>query len=151
GLMLGCSRGIYSLASRGRGPAPHVFSIVDKHTNMPTNSSVMGLLLCGAWLLFFYCSQLSGISEKLGMFAFDPTELPIVTIYPFYIPIFFKMMKIKELKGFQRFVSPVLAIIGSVVMVVAAFQAHGKMIPGYLIIFAVVMAIGLGFMKKKEI
>ncbi len=151
GLMLGCSRGIYSLASRGRGPAPHVFSIVDKHTNMPTNSSVMGLLLCGAWLLFFYCSQLSGISEKLGMFAFDPTELPIVTIYPFYIPIFFKMMKIKDLKGFQRFVSPVLAIIGSVVMVVAAFQAHGKMIPGYLIIFAVVMAIGLGFMKKKEI
>ena len=151
GLMLGCSRGIYSLASRGRGPAPQVFSMVDKHTNMPTNSSVMGLLLCGAWLLFFYCSQLSSVSEKLGMFAFDPTELPIVTIYPFYIPIFFKMMKIKELKGFQRFVSPILAIIGSVVMVVAAFQAHGKMIPGYLIIFAVVMAIGLGFMKKKKI
>lgn len=151
GLMLGCSRGIYSLASRGRGPAPQVFSMVDKHTNMPTNSSVMGLLLCGVWLLFFYCSQLSSVSEKLGMFAFDPTELPIVTIYPFYIPIFLKMMKIKELKGFQRFVSPILAIIGSVVMVVAAFQAHGKMIPGYLIIFAVVMAIGIGFMKKQKI
>ena len=151
GLMLGCSRGIYSLASRGRGPAPQVFNLVDKYTNMPTNSSVMGLLLCGAWLLFFYCSQLSNVSEKLGMFAFDPTELPIVTIYPFYIPIFFKMMKIKDLNGFQKYVSPILAIIGSIVMVVAAFQAHSKMIPGYLIIFAVVMGIGMCFMKKKKI
>ncbi len=151
GLMLGCSRGIYSLASRGRGPAPKVFSMVDKHTNMPTNSSVMGLLLCALWLFFFYCSQLSSFSDKLGMFAFDPTELPIVTIYPFYIPIFFKMMINKEFKGFQRFVAPVLAIIGSIVMVVAAFQAHGKMIPGYLLIFVVVMAIGMGFMKKKKI
>ncbi|MBQ3005008.1 MAG: amino acid permease, partial [Clostridia bacterium] len=103
------------------------------------------------WLFFFYCSQLSSFSDKLGMFAFDPTELPIVTIYPFYIPIFFKMMINKEFKGFQRFVAPILAIIGSIVMVVAAFQAHGKMIPGYLLIFAVVMAIGMGFMKKKKI
>lgn len=151
GLMLGCSRGIYSLASRGRGPAPHVFSMVDKHTNMPTNSSVMGLLLCGAWLFFFYCSQLSTFSDKLGMFAFDPTELPIVTIYPFYIPIFFKMMLSKDFKGFKRFGVPVLAIAGSIFMVIAAIQAHGKMIPGYLLIFAVVMAIGIGYMKKKKI
>lgn len=151
GLMLGCSRGMYSLASRGRGPAPKVFNMVDKHTNMPTNSSVICLLLCAAWLFFFYCSQMSDFSEKLGMFAFDPTELPIVTIYPFYIPIFFKMMLSKDFKGFQRFVAPVLAIAGSIFMVIAAFQAHAKMIPGYLIIFVVIMAIGMGCMKKKKI
>ncbi len=151
GLMLGCSRGIYSLASRGRGPAPKVFNVVDKHTNMPTNSAVICLLLCAAWLFFFYCSQMSSFSDKLGMFAFDPTELPIVTIYPFYIPIFFKMMLSKDFKGFQRFVAPVLAIAGSIFMVIAAFQAHAKMIPGYLILFVVIMAIGMGCMKKKKI
>lgn len=151
GLMLGCSRGIYSLASRGRGPSPKVFNMVDKHTNMPTNSAVIALLLCAAWLFFFYCSQMSDFSEKLGMFAFDPTELPIVTIYPFYIPIFFKMMLSKDFKGFQRFVAPALAIIGSVFMVIAAFEAHSSKIPGYLILFAVIMAIGMCFMKKKKI
>lgn len=151
GLMLGCSRGMYSIASRGRGPSPKIYSEVDKHTNMPTNSAIMALLLCILWLFFFYCSQLSDFSDKLGMFAFDPTELPIVTIYPFYIPIFFRMMTKKDFKGFQRYVAPVLAILGSIFMVIAAVQAHGKMIPGYLVIFAIVMAIGLICMKKKKI
>ena len=151
GLMLGCSRGIYSLANRGRGPSPKIFSAVDKHTNMPTNSAIIGLLLCAAWLFFFYCSQMSDFSAKLGMFAFDPTELPIVTVYPFYIPIFFKMMFSKDFKGFKRFVAPPLAIMGSVFMVIAAFEAHASKIPGYLIIFAVIMAIGLGCMKKKKV
>ena len=151
GLMLGCSRGMYSIASRGRGPSPKIYSEVDKHTNMPANSAIMALLLCILWLFFFYCSQLSDFSDKLGMFAFDPTELPIVTIYPFYIPIFFRMMTKKDFKGFQRYVAPVLAILGSIFMVIAAVQAHGKMIPGYLVIFAIIMAIGLICMKKKKI
>ena len=151
GLMLGCSRGMYSIASRGRGPSPKIYSEVDKHTNMPANSAIMALLLCILWLFFFYCSQLSDFSDKLGMFAFDPTELPIVTIYPFYIPIFFRMMTKKDFKGFQRYVAPVLAILGSIFMVIAAVQAHGKMIPGYLVIFAIIMAIGFGCMKRKKI
>lgn len=151
GLMLGCSRGLYSLASRGRGPSPKILGHVDPNTNMPTNSSVVALLLCAAWLVFFYCSSLSDFADKLGMFAFDPTELPIVTIYPFYIPIFVKMMFNKDFKGFNRFVAPVLAIAGSLFMVIAAIQAHSAMIPGYLIIFAVIMLIGLPFMKKKKI
>ena len=151
GLMLGCTRGLYSLSSRGRGPAPHMYSDLDKHTNMSSNSATFGLLLCAAWLVFFYCAQLSNFSDKLGMFAFDPTELPIVTIYPFYIPIFIKMMGDKNFKGFQRFGAPILAIAGSLFMVIAAINAHGPMIPGYLIIFAVIMLIGFAFMKKKKI
>lgn len=54
GLMLGCTRGLYSIAVRGMGPKQEVFKQVDNITNMPTNSSVIGLLFCGIWLLFFY-------------------------------------------------------------------------------------------------
>ena len=152
GLMLGCTRGLYSIATRGRGPSPKVFADIDKNTNMPANSSILGLLLCAAWLFYFYVSCLNGpTAEKLGMFAFDPTELPIITIYPFYIPIFIKMMTNKEFNGLQRFIAPVLSIAGSVLMVVASVIAHGKEIPGYLIIFAVIMVIGVFFMKKKDI
>jgi len=154
GLMLGCTRGLYSITSRGRGPSPKVFANVDKHTNMPGNSSIFGLLLCAAWLLFFYF-VLTGSKDDgthiLGMFAFDPTEIPIVTIYPFYIPIFFKMMTNKDFKGIKRFVAPILSIAGSAFMVFAAVRAHGSTIPGYLIIFAIIMIIGVVFMKKKPI
>ena len=151
GLMLGCTRGLYSLSTRGRGPSPKVFADIDKNTNMPANSAVFGLLLCAAWLFYFYCSSFSSFSDKLGMFAFDPTELPIITIYPFYIPIFIKMLTNKDFKGVQRFVAPVLAIAGAVLMVVASVKAHGSEIPGYLIIFAVIMLIGVAFMKKNEL
>ncbi len=151
GLALGCSRGLYSLASRGRGPAPKVFANVDKHTDMPSNSAVVALMLCMAWLLFFYCSSLSDFSDKLGMFAFDPTELPLVTIFPFYIPIFVKMLFNKNFKGYNRFVAPVLAIAGCGFMSYAAINAHWAKIPGYLIIFAAIMLIGIACMKKKKI
>jgi APA family basic amino acid/polyamine antiporter len=154
GLMLGCTRGLYSISSRGRGPAPRIFANVDKDTNMPGNSSIFGLLLCAAWLLYFYF-VLTGKREDgthiLGFFMFDPTEIPIVTIYPFYIPIFIKMMADKNFKGFNRFVAPVLAVFGSAFMVFAAIRAHGPTIPGYLIIFAIVMIIGVIFMKKKNL
>ena len=152
GLMLGCTRGIYSVANRGRGPSPHIFGYVDKNTNMPTNSAILALLFCGAWLVYFYFANLnSATAATLNMFAFDPTELPIITIYPFYIPIFFKMFFDKELPAFKRFVVPSLAIAGSIFMVIAAVFAHKSEIPGYLILFTVVMLIGLGFMKKRKV
>ena len=86
GLMLGCVRGLYSIAVRGRGPAPHVFSQIDKETNMPHNSAIVGLLLCGFWGLYFFLANLAGTWS--GPFVFDSSELPIITIYMLYLPIF---------------------------------------------------------------
>ena len=59
GLMLGCTRGLYSIAARNQGPGAKMFKQVDSITNMPTNSAVFGLLLCGFWLLFFYGANLT--------------------------------------------------------------------------------------------
>ena len=39
GLMLGCCRGMYSLAARNEGPKPELFRQIDKVSNMPTNSA----------------------------------------------------------------------------------------------------------------
>lgn len=47
GLMLSCTRNMYALAIRKTGPSPEVFEQVDKSTNMPTNSAIIGLLLTG--------------------------------------------------------------------------------------------------------
>lgn len=151
GLMLGCSRGMYSIAVRGRGPKPKMFAQVDPVTNMPTNSSVMGIFLCGFWLMYFYGANLT---EPLwfGKFSFDSSELPIVTIYGFYIPIFLSMMiKEKELSAFKRIIMPILAVLSCIFMIFAAFYSKKISVLYYLIIFAVFMLVGILCMKKKEL
>jgi basic amino acid/polyamine antiporter, APA family len=145
GLMLACTRGMYSLAARGSGPMPKVFSQVDPVTNMPGNSSIIGLLLCGFWLLYFYGAMLAP-TPWFGPFCFDTSELPIITLYAGYIPIFIMLMiKEKTLNAMQRIVMPALSVFGCIFMMLAACLAHGMAVVYYLIIFAIIMLFGIPF------
>lgn len=141
GLMLACVRGVYSLAVRGQGPAPDIFARVDEVTDVPVNSGVIGLLLSGFWLFFFYGANLP--NPWFGPFSFDSSEMPVITLYAFYIPIFIRLMQNKELGVFKRFIAPAAAICGSVFMIVAACAAHRSAVIAYLLVFAVIMIIGL--------
>ena len=141
GLMLGCTRCMYALAARGEGPAPEVFSQVDQKTNMPNNSAIFALLVTAVWFLYFYLSNLAG--TWTGPFVFDSSELPIITIYLMYLPILIQWMrKEKDQPVLRRFVLPILALCGSVFMVIACILGHGMACVWYLIVFAVIMAIG---------
>ena len=167
GLMIGCIRNMYSLAVRDHGIKPQVFKQVDQKTNMPTNSGIIGLLLCSMWLFYFYIANLDTILigtynadganwlirllgtfnpeasvYQVGWFAFDSSELPIVALYAMYIPIFIKMMTLKDLNIFKRIIIPVLAIISSLFMIVAAVYAHKFGVLYFLIVTAIVMLIG---------
>lgn len=150
GLMLGCTRGMYSIAARNLGPKPNVFRQIDKKTNMPPNSSILGLLLSAIWLFFFYGANLTE-TPLFGKFSFDSSELPIITIYALYIPIFIVYMaKAKDFNAFKRIIMPIIATISSLFMVYAAYYAHGEKVWYYLIIFAVIMIIGAFFMNEKK-
>ena len=141
GLMLGCSRCMYALAERDEGPKPNVFSQVDKATNMPGNSAIFALLVTAVWFLYFYLSNLA--CTWTGPFVFDSTELPIITIYLMYLPILIQWIrKEKDQSVLRRFILPVLALCGSVFMVLACILSHKWGCLWYLIVFAVVMAIG---------
>lgn len=141
GLMLACVRGLYSLASRDIGPLPRMFKQVDPVTNIPTNSSIVGLLLAAVWLVYFFGANLVG--PWFGPFSFDSSELPIVTIYALYIPIFLFMYRNKNVSFMKRFIAPTLALCGSAFMIVAACFAHKMAVVYYLIIFAIIMLVGL--------
>ena len=162
GLMVGATRGMYAIASRNLGPKPEMFGQVDKSTNMTSNSSVWGLFVCAAWLLYFYGANLT--EGWFGLFNFDSSELPIVTIYGMYIPIFIAwMVKEKDMGVFKRFILPIFSIIACAFMVFAAIYAHGITpylaakaegafkfpVLFYLVIFAVIMVIG-GLLKGKK-
>ena len=163
GLMVGTTRGMYAIAERGMGPKPKMFGVVDPETNMTTNSSVWGLFVCEAWLLYFYGANLT--NGWFGLFNFDSSELPIITIYGMYIPMFIAwMIKEKEMGFVKRFLLPIGALLSCLAMVFAAVYAHGitpcmkAMEEGkfafpvlfYLIVFGVIMAIGAILRKPRK-
>jgi len=162
GLMLATTRGMYAIAVRNEGPNPKMFSQVDKATNMVTNSSVWGLLICCLWMVYFYGANLS--SGWFGYFNFDSSELPIVTIYAMYIPMFIMWMKKENTLGFvKRFLLPGIASVACAFMIFAAVYAHGVTpylaakekgtfscpVLFYLILFAAIMLIGTLMRKPK--
>jgi APA family basic amino acid/polyamine antiporter len=163
GLMIACPRSFYSIATRGRGPSPQAFASVDPSTNMPANAGIIALLCCGAWYFYFYGANLT--SPIFGVFSFDSSELPIITTYALYIPMFVVFM-IKEGKGhvFKNIVMPLLAVLSSLFMIFVAVYAHGIRphqqaaergefafpVLFYLIVFAVIMTIGAVFYKKRK-
>ena len=162
GLMVATTRGMYAIACRDEGPKPYMFKQIDKSTNMVTNSSVWGLLVCSIWLVYFYGANHT--NGWFGIFNFDSSELPIITIYAFYIPIFILWMKKEKELGFvKRFMLPVLSILSCLFMVFAAVYSHGIVpymnakangsfafpVLFYVIVFAVIMIIGAFFKGKK--
>ncbi len=147
GLVLGCSRGLYSLAARGQGPAPRMLSQIDPVSNMPANSAIISLLLCGVWLLQW---ELGFIQKLLPPFlAWENDELPIITLYLIYIPIFVVLMcRAKDLSPVQRFLFPALAIAACVFMVYCAVAAYRMEALYYVIVFVLIMAVGMLFYRK---
>ena len=126
GLTMGVTRGMYAIAERNEGPKPYMFQQIDRATNMTTNSSIWGLLMCGVWLVYFYGANLSPEGGWFGVFNFDSSELPIVTIYAFYIPmIIMWMKKEKDMGVLTRFILPSGALVGCLFTIFAAVYAHG--------------------------
>ena len=164
GLLIGCIRGMYSLSVRGMGPKIKLMRQVDPASGMPSNSCIVGLVIVISWLIYFYGANLAP-KPWFGNFSFDSSELPVITIYALYIPMFIMfMIKEKKLSVIKRFLLPVMGIIGSAFMVFAAIYAHGYIpfmaakangefscpVLFYLIVFAVIMALGLILMKPKK-
>lgn len=75
----------------------------------------------------------------------------IITIYLMYLPILIQWMrKEKDQSVTRRFVMPILALCGSVFMVLACILGHGMSCVWYLIVFAVVMGIGLWVDRRNK-
>ncbi|MBO5868306.1 MAG: APC family permease [Oscillospiraceae bacterium] len=163
GLLMATTRGMYAIAIRGEGPKQELFRQVDPHTNMVSNSGIWGLFISCLWMVYFYGANLT--EGWFGMFNFDSSELPIVTIYAMYIPMFIAWMKKEKGLGFvKRFLLPSIAILACAFMVFAAVYAHGVTpylaakeagkfsfpVLFYVILFAVIMGIGALVRKPKE-
>ena len=89
-----------------------------------------------------------GIISKYG---FDSSELPVVTIYPMYVPILVAMMiKERDLHPVKRFLLPGLSVLGVAVIVIASILKHGMANLWYLIVFAAIMGLGAIFYYRRK-
>ena len=149
GVMLATCRGFYSLAARGQGPSPISISHLGKRSNMPIKSSLIGFAITIVWMLQWEFGLIRG--KLPAIISFENDELPIITLYAFYIPIFISMMiKCKDLKPIKRFVFPSLSICACIFMIYCAFKAYQIQAIYYLLVFAVIMIIGACFFRDKK-
>ena len=152
GLTLACDRGFFSLAARGQGPAPKFLNKLDGATEMPSNASMIGLAFNAFWLFYFFMAnltELSGLKGVIGWFMFDSTELPLVCVYAFYIPIYVMLIvKGKEFGVFKRFIMPVLSVVGAALFIYAAIAAHGIKHVGFIVVAVIIMVVGNCFYRK---
>ena len=159
GLMLATIRAFYVMGARLKGQCSTYLSELNPHTNIPNNSAILGLLCSALWLFYFYGANVT--EGWFGVFNFDSSELPVITIYALYIPIFINfMIKEKSLPFVKRFLIPSLATASSCFIIIATIYAHGIRpylaareegafsfpVLFYLIIFAIIM-LG-GFLLK---
>ncbi len=143
GLTLANCRGMYALAVRGE--ASPVFSAVSRRTHMPICSSLWGLLLALFWLLHYH-----GGHAWFGPFGYDTSELPVITLYALYSPIFFMtMVRERDLGFFRRFLLPLLSLAGCAFMAAASVVSHRAEILPYLAVFTAVMGLG-GFHRRQH-
>lgn len=146
GLTLACDRGFYSLAARNHGPRPDFLGKLDHATEMPSNASIVALIFNAIWLFYFYMANLTPFASYTGkgsIFLFDSTELPLICVYAFYLPLYVMLMvKGKEFNVFRRFIMPILSFAGACLFIYAAIAKHGIKNIGFIIVAGIIMLIG---------
>ncbi len=144
GLIMGASRGMFCIASRGLGPQADFFRAVDPRTNSTKNSAILGCILSAFWLLVWY----GNFAGWFGKFM-DISELPIAFLYVIYIALYIWVMKtFCEHGPISRFVAPILAGVGSMYIIWGAIQKD-MFIYFFMLTLAIMLA-GLPFMRFKK-
>lgn len=112
GVSISCCRGMYTMSCRGQGIAPEKFSKLGKNQSVSLLSCLYGyvmmVVMLGVWYLAMHGVWLF---KYLG----SMDEIVCAIIYAVYIAMYVYMMKnFTDLNVVQRFVLPIIAILGSI-------------------------------------
>ncbi len=156
GLTMATVRGYYVCAGRLKSKMKEPLTVIDQYTNTPTHSAILGLMTTALWLFYFYGANVGG--GWFGVFNFDSSELPVITTYALYIPIFVGFIRRYGRDDIKRgIILPSLSLICSSFIIFATIYAHGIRpyfaakehgifsfpVLFYLIIFSVIMLFGV--------
>ncbi len=145
GLVLGFIRMPYSLALRNMMPGSNWLKKEDETTQMPINSAIFAFILSLFWMGVHYLTQ------KLKMNG-DISEIAIGVSYLNYIILYGAVMRLAKkgtIKGpWKGYVIPVLAMIGSLVILAGSFT-FSLFIYYFIICFAIIIS-GLLYYRKNR-
>lgn len=151
GLMMAGMRAFYSLANRGRGANPEMFSQVDKTTNVPNNSAAIFVFLVALWMLVFAGNRAEWFGPLVPgqPLPFDVPGLMPIILFSFLIPIYIAIMvKEKSLGVFNRFIAPFIAMVAAGFLVYAAINTQRMRVVWFFLVFLGFMAVGGLFYKQ---
>ena len=113
-----------------------------------TSSFMAGLTLSVLWLFIFFGTALSD-EPLFGNFGFDISEVPVITVYLMYIPIFVMFLKkYRNCLSKTIKVNVIFGIISCVFIAVSAFYAHSKDLLDYMMMWSGIMLAGEIVRKK---
>ena len=111
GVSISCCRGMYTMSCRGQGIAPEKFSKLGKNQSVSFLSCLYGLGCITLMLIIWYLIM-HGVKPFHLLGSMD--EIVCAIIYAVYIAMYIYIMKnFKDCNIFQRFVMPIIAILGA--------------------------------------
>ncbi len=144
GLIMGTSRGMYSIAARDRGPARGFFGKINSRTGSAVNSSIAGFLFSLFWLMIWY----GNFHGWWGGFM-DVSELPIVFLYSIYLSLYLWYVRhFREFNVFQRYIAPSLAGIGSLYILYGGLMK--EMVGPFILLALAILGAALFFDRKRN-
>jgi len=151
---LGMSRGLYSLARRGRGPIPDRMVQLDPKTGVPVCSMITCVGVSFLWLMVIYGNYNGWFRLPGGTpFRFFLPDFYNMIFFILQIPIFIGFVarnwRDKGINWFNRLIAPFIAIGGAGFMTFALVDRSWQHAVVYLIIFAILAIGGLPFARKK--
>ncbi|MGL1892592.1 MAG: APC family permease [Spirochaetaceae bacterium] len=145
GIIMGATRGYYSIAVRDMGVKRDLFKKINPKTNSCVNSGIVAFVISLVWLTVWY----GNFAGWFGGFM-DISELPIAYLYLIYIAIYIWVIRtFKELNIFARFIAPLLATAGSLYIIWGAMQKDMFII--FSIILLLTILVGYFLSGKKTV
>ena len=150
GNIMGSIQMPYSLALREMLPFSKKISKVNKTFDTPINSGIIAFITSIILLCFIYFDKKYTILGNS-----DLAEIIIVINYLLYIMLYIKVINLtnkKEIKGiFKGYVSPVMAIIGSCIMVYGGLQNQMFIYVSLLCLAVILISIIFWNIKSKKL
>ena len=147
GLVLGSIRMPYSLGIRGMFPKSEKFSTINEKYGLNLASAFFSVLIALAWLVIHYITQKFNILPNS-----DISEIAVIFSYVIYIILYIQVFRLSlkgEIKGIWKGkINPILAIIGSVIVLLGSIG--GKFLILYALIFISLVTASMIFWKKKK-
>lgn len=158
GVAISCCRGMYTMSCRGQGPAPEKFAKLGKNQSVSLLSCAYGFV-CMVLMLFVWYLVMN--TKSIFNYLGSMDEIVCAIIYGVYITMYIYIMKnFKDCNVFQRFIMPIVAIIGSVFFVLCGTGLYQLIFSGsfeslkafgvFMLLFVILMAPCLFFYNEKN-